>query len=293
VRDYREIEERLRTAFRAVAEAPGPPRTPVEPAPQGRRRFPSSVPRRRLLVVVVAVAALIALVATVVAYGPRNGGKPVSPPPVPATQPPTSSPPTSLPTSTTTPQSTTSTTALPSPATTVPSGAVVTQQITYQPFVGSKVDPSLHVTGQDSGGCSEYGGGADGRIYYRCIGTSDVLQPCFAGPQGTSAQLVCPYGLVTSNDVLLWTATTVTTTGFVPATTKTPWSMQLSNGMICEFVSAAWGGLGPYGCNTPGITTPADCRTPQTSTPSWTADCQDQETDASPFTSLTVERVWF
>jgi hypothetical protein len=69
--------------------------------------------------------------------------------------------------------------------------------------------------------------------------------------------------------------------------------MQLSNGMICEFVSAAWGGLGPYGCSTPGVSTPADCRTPQLSTPYWTADCQDQDTDASPFTAMTVQKVWF
>jgi hypothetical protein len=170
---------------------------------------------------------------------------------------------------------------------------VGTQQITYEPFSGSAIDPSLRVTGQQSGACFEYGGGADGRILYRCIATSDVMQPCFAGPQGTSAPLACPNGPVTSNDVILWTVTTVDTTGFIPATTKTPWAMQLSNGMVCELVNAAWGGLGPYGCSSPGSTTPADCRAPQPSTPFWTADCQDQTTDASPFGAMTVEKVWF
>jgi hypothetical protein len=91
----------------------------------------------------------------------------------------------------------------------------------------------------------------------------------------------------------MWTATTVNTTSFLPATTKTPFAMQLSNGAVCAFVSAAWGGLGPYGCSTPGVTTPADCQQPKAATPYWTASCQDQLTDTSPFTSMTVEKVWF
>ena len=278
------IEERLRSALRTVAALPGPVAASQDPGRHDRRKF--SAPGRRhphLLAVVVSVAALAAVIALVVAYGPRNGAE--SPSRVPATQPSTSSPLPSLPTSTTT---------LPSPTTTTtaPPVAVGTEQITYEPFVGSQVDPSLHVTSQQSGPCYEDGGGADGRYYYRCIATI-VLQPCFAGPHGTSAPLVCPDGLVTTNDVILWTATSVNTAGFLPATTKTPWAMALSNGMVCELVNAAWGGLGPYGCSTPGVATPADCRQPHVATPYWTASCQDQVTDASAFTSVTVEKVWF
>lgn len=284
MRDYQDIEDRLRTAFRAVAESPVPPAASHEPAGHGRRTsILTDGGHRRCLIVIVSVAALVAVVALIAAYGPRNGGKADTHTPVPATQPQTSSPPSSLPTSTTVPLSTT---------TTSPAAAPGTQQITYEPFVGSEVDPSLHVVSQQSGSCFEYGGGADGRIYYRCTGTPVVTQPCLAGPQGTSAPLVCPDGSVLSDNVFLWTATSVNTS-FVPATTKTPWTMELSNGMVCEFVSAAWGGLGPYGCSAPGLTTPADCRQPQAATPYWTADCQDQETDASPFTSVTVEKVWF
>jgi hypothetical protein len=286
VSDDENMEERLRRTFRAVADLPGrPPSASGPPTRKGRRGLTFPVLQHpRLVATIISVAAIAAAVSLLVAYGPHNPSGPVSHPNVPAIQPgtsTTSTPPTTVPPATTT------------TATTVPVTSVGTEQITYQPFVGSRVDPSLQVTGQQSGDCFELGGGADGRIYYRCIGTSDVLQPCFAGPQGTSAPLVCPDGLVTSNKVILWTATSVDTTGFVPATTRTPWTMQLSNGMICEFVSAAWGGLGPYGCSTPGITTPTDCRAPQPSTPQWTADCQDQQTDASPFTPATVEKVWF
>jgi hypothetical protein len=283
VREREDIEERLRSALRAVAELPSPATT--SPKPTRYRRTPGGQ-HPRLLAAVVSLAAVAAVVALVAVYGPRNGGKAVTHTPVPATQPHTSSPPPSTP-------PTTPTTLPPPTTTTVPSAAVGTQQITYEPFLGGEVDPSLHVTSQQSGPCFEYGGGADGRIYYRCDGTPIVTQPCFAGPQGTSAPLVCPQGLVTSNDVILWTATSVNTTSFLPATTKTPWVMELSNGMVCEFVNAAWSGLGPYGCSTPGITTPADCHQPQAATPNWTAACQDQESDASPFASITVEKVWF
>lgn len=285
MRNHLDIEERLRTAFRAVADSPGPPAASGSPARQGRPKFLRSGSHPRLLVVVATIAAVAAIVAIVVAYGPRNGGKPVSPSPVPVTQPPPNSSSTSLPPRTST--------TLPLVTTLVPAIALGTQQITYEPFTGSTVDRSLHVTGQQSGACYEFGGGVYGRIYYRCIGTPDVMQPCFAGPQGTSAHLVCPDGPVTSNDVTLWTVTMVDTTGFIPATVKSPWAMQLSNGMVCELVNAAWGGLGPYGCSTPGSTTPADCRAPEPSATYWTAECQDQLTDTSPFRAMTVEKVWF
>lgn len=276
------IEERLRSAYRAVAELPGPITGSQDPGRHAQGGF--FAPGRRhphLLAVVVSVAALAAVVALVVNYGPRNGTK--SPSHVPANQPITTSP---------LPSSPTSTTTLPAPTTTTtaPPVAAGTQQITYEPFVGSGVDSSLHVTARESGSCYQYGGGVDIRYYYRC----GTIQPCFAGPQGTSAPLVCPAASnPTTNDVVMWTATTVNTTSFLPATTKTPFAMQLSNGAVCAFVSAAWGGLGPYGCSTPGVTTPADCQQPKAATPYWTASCQDQLTDTSPFTSMTVEKVWF
>jgi hypothetical protein len=73
--------------------------------------------------------------------------------------------------------------------------------------------------------------------------------------------------------------------------------MQLANGRVCLFVSAAWGGLGPYGCHSSNpagaASTPSDCRPPVESQPEWTTTCQDDMTNASPFTQTRVVKVWF
>lgn len=75
------------------------------------------------------------------------------------------------------------------------------------------------------------------------------------------------------------------------------WAMQLSmrgnDGAVCSFVAAAWGGLGPYDCEVDGSKMPTDCRYPVQAVPYWTAKCQDEKTDASPFNNWTVARVWF
>lgn len=284
--DNENIEGRLRRAFRAVAELPGDPSSASDvPTRKGQRRLLFPVLQHpRLLATIVSVAAIAAAVSLLVAYGPHNTGSPSSHAKGPASHPSTSTTPT--PPTTVPPVSTSTTTTTPATTTTtVPAAPVGTQQITYQPFVGSQLDPSLHVTGQQSGECFEYGGGADGRDYYRC----GTLQPCFEGPQGSGAPLACPSGDVTTNDVVEFTATSVDTS-LVPATTKTPWAMQLSDGDVCTLINAAWSGLGPYGCNGPSV---SDCRQPQSGTPWWTADCQAQLTSASPFTTTTVETVWF
>jgi hypothetical protein len=277
-----DIERRLRTAFRAVAELPGPGSTsgsgsgsPATLHGQGnsRRR-----PPRRLLVGVASVAALALVVALALTFGPHSSNPPGTHAPSPASH----SHSHSTPTTTPTPQL----------------GNVGTERITYQPFSGATLKPDQHVSARESGTCFQYGGGAQGRLLYRC----GTMQPCVASSQGTKAPLACPVGASpAANDVILWTATSVDTTGFTPATTKTPFAMQLSNGVVCELVNAAWSGLGPFGCggstgdSSGGIatSTPADCRQPVAAAPSWTAQCQDQLTQASPFTSTMVVEVWF
>jgi hypothetical protein len=257
-----DMEERLRRAFRAVAELPKP-----VPAAGPGRHYPGRLRPRRPLVVVVTVAALALVVGLAVTFGPRSAPPTGRSGPGPASQP---------------------TTTVPSPS---------TEQITYQPFDGSGLDPSLHLAARQSGECFTYGGGADGRYLYRC----GTMQPCFAGPDGTSAPLVCPIGAdPLSGTVILWQATSVDATGFVPATTRTPWAMQLSDGVICSLVDAAWSGLGPFGCSTTtgtggtgAASGPADCRQPVPSATLWTAGCQDHLTEASPFTPTTVVKVWF
>jgi hypothetical protein len=95
-----------------------------------------------------------------------------------------------------------------------------------------------------------------------------------------------------SGDIVAFTATSVAPQA--AGTSNRPWAMQLSGGQVCLFVSAAWGGLGPYGCQPDNASaTPADCRQPQPAQPWWTTECQDENTDASPFRADTVTTLWF
>jgi hypothetical protein len=316
------LEERLRLTFRAVAERPAheaiPAATPAAaPAPAPALRVagrPGARPgrgHRRFLIAVASIAALALVIALALTFGPHNSTASRTVPKGPAAtshqNPPASLLPVTHPLGHTTPTTPTTPTPLTTPTVTPLTTPPVTEQLTYQPFEGSQLDPSLHVAAQGSGACFTYGGGADGRYLYRC----GTIQPCFAGSDGTSAPLACPLDAnPTTNDVTLWTATSVDTTGFVPATTKTPWAMQLSDGEVCALVNAAWSGLGPFGCTssagtssagnsstgtgaTGAATGPADCRQPLSSTTLWTAECQDQLTQASPFGVQPVAKIWF
>jgi hypothetical protein len=192
------------------------------------------------------------------------------------------------------------TTSPPRPSTTAPSRTTTTglkivpagtQEIQYQPFTANGIDPKLHVTQRLTGTCIRTQEGS--RNYYRCFAnpSSGIYDPCFAGPHGTAEPLVCPTNPETP-DVVELTATSVTSDP--PTTVTRPWAMQLGSGRVCLFVSAAWGGLGPYSCVTGGIAQPvADCHEPASAQPWWTAACQKQLTDASPFTSSRVVKLWY
>lgn len=180
--------------------------------------------------------------------------------------------------------------------TTTPAGTV---QLTYQAFVGDHLDPALTVTWSDSGDCIRYGGGVDRHWYYRCFGTTSstgghsfVYDPCFDGPSGTAAPLACVTD-PTVPKVVQFSVTSVDT-GTPPATTANPWAMRLSNGQVCVFVSAAWGSGGPYGCQAfSGEGKMADCHEPIAAQPWWSAACQAQDTDQSPFVPTQVDTIWF
>ena len=177
------------------------------------------------------------------------------------------------------------------PGTTATAAPAGTEQIVYRPFTESGViDPGLRVTSRVTGTCVT---GETSRTY-RCFGVAPaggIYDPCFVVPRAPSQTFVCPSDPATP-DVIELTATAPASGP--PVTTNRPWAFQLSSGEVCLFVSAAWGGLGPYDCqrNDPSVV-PADCR-PATSSPQWwTADCQDDKTDASPFTPKRVTKVWF
>jgi hypothetical protein len=177
-------------------------------------------------------------------------------------------------------------------STTTAVGRSATQEITYQPFTTTGgIDPNLRVTVRATGSCIRYG--VTGRSQYRCFANppaGGIYDPCFVGPLGATSPLVCPSDPVTP-DVVAFSATA--TTGEAPMTSAHPWAMQLSGGQVCLFVSAAWGGLGPYTCQTQPNPIWADCRSPQPSQPWWTTDCQAQQTDSSPFAATQVTKIWF
>ncbi len=242
----------------------------------GPRRRSRSRPGFRVLVAAVAAAVVVVAAALVVVYGPRSSR--LAPGPTPATQP---APGTTQPT----PVSTSTTSVTPP--------SVGTRQVTYNPFTATGIEASLHVTSQVTGTCIRYGGGVAGRFSYRCFGTpGGIYDPCFAGPSSTTAPLVCPTS-PTSDDVVRFTVTSVTADEPAP-TSKIPWAMELSGGEVCLLVSAAWGGLGPYACQRAApAQSVADCHAPQSGQPSWTAACQVQQTDASPFASRDVTTLWY
>jgi hypothetical protein len=133
------------------------------------------------------------------------------------------------------------------------SGVDATQVSTYQPFSGAGPAPGLVVAVRQSGPCFAYGGGVVGRPEYRCFGQQQVdghtfiWDPCFAGPDGTAAPLLCPEDGPLSNRLVAFTVTGIDGTA-PPATSRTPWAIELADGQVCLFEAAAWGDLGPFGC---------------------------------------------
>ncbi|HVA02735.1 MAG TPA: hypothetical protein VMU64_03225 [Acidimicrobiales bacterium] len=231
----------------------------------GLRRSGRMHKRGRVLVVASCALVVAGAIAVTVAYGPRSTR--VGTQSVPATQPPPVS-------------------------TSTSSVAGGTERITYEPFTATGIDPSLHVTSRFTGNCIRYSRGAAARSYFRCFASGGgIYDPCFAGPQSTRAPLVCPT-TPTSSSVVTFTVSTVSSDG-PPSPSSIPWAMQLSDGQVCLFVSAAWSGLGPYQCGAAPIgPSVADCHPPD-ATPSSTAACQDQFTQTSPFAPTDVAKLWF
>jgi hypothetical protein len=191
---------------------------------------------------------------------------------------------------TTSPTSTAPATTAPTTTTGIKPTPPGTQQITYQPFSGNAIDPSLHVTQRLTGTCVSPGSGL--RNGYRCFADGGAIyDPCFAGPNGTADPLVCPNDPI-GRDVVELTARSVTSDP--PPAVTNPWEIELSSGQLCRLVAAAWGTGGPYSCDKTGVAQPvADCHVPVPAQPWWTAECQEQLTDTSPFAASTVVKVWY
>jgi hypothetical protein len=168
--------------------------------------------------------------------------------------------------------------------------SVPTQQIAYEAFTAQgTIKSSLRVTKTVSGDCQS--DGVAGNSSFRCFSTQSIIyDPCFAPPGATSGPLVCPTNPATA-DVIEFS------TGSLPAPLsgtpqQRPWAIQLADGQVCIQINAAWGGLGPFGCQTSPAGPLADCHVPSPGTPWWTAECQTQLTASSPYTIYRVVNAW-
>lgn len=167
-----------------------------------------------------------------------------------------------------------------------------TRELTYQAFSAhGRIDPKLRVSKAVSGTCQP--DGAAGNSSYRCfvrVSGNNIYDPCFAPPRDTSGPLLCPANPANPNVVRF-------DVGSLPAALQgtpeeRPWAVRLSNAQVCVLVNAAWGGLGPFSCQsvTPGSL--ADCHVPVQAAPWWTIACQSHENASSPFTNYRVDTVW-
>ncbi|HUC04102.1 MAG TPA: hypothetical protein VL961_01805 [Acidimicrobiales bacterium] len=162
-----------------------------------------------------------------------------------------------------------------------------TQVKGYDPFTSSGLlEPGLVVTATRDATCQP--AGVAGNSSYRCFAQNSIYDPCFAPGGATSGPVYCPVSPVRDAVVEL-------TVGPLPgplagAPLYRAWAFELRGGQVCELVNAAWGGLGPFSCQSPG--SEADCHSPVQSSPWWSAECQPQEGEASSFSEYQVDTVW-
>ena len=186
-----------------------------------------------------------------------------------------------LPTSSTTATTTTTTTP-----------TVGTRQVTFAPYkADGTVVPTLTITHTVSGTC--VAPGVAGSSSFRCFAQpgSTVYDPCFAPSHATNGPLACVSDPATPVATVFDIGSLPTAPAGAPA--HRIWAMRLSNGQACVLVNAAWGGLGPFACPSPGSGKPeADCHAPRPGSPWWSTACQLGESTSFPFTPFRVETVW-
>jgi hypothetical protein len=178
------------------------------------------------------------------------------------------------------------------PSTATSTTAAGTQQVRFDPFSAQgTLLPTEQVTVRVSGTCVTPG--VAGTSSYRCFAQPDsaIYDPCFAPPGVTSGAVECIADPAAPEVVEFDAGALPHAPPGAPATR--PWAMQLANGQVCILVAAAWGGLGPFACPTPGATNSvADCHVPQQAAPWWSSACQAQERATSAFSAARVVRVW-
>jgi len=194
-------------------------------------------------------------------------------------------------------ESTRSTSTSGAAATTAPSAAtsttaVGTQQVRFDPYsAGGTLLPTEQVVATVSGTC--VAPGVAGTTSYRCFAQphSNIYDPCFAPAHATGGPLECVADPAEAEAVEFDTGALPEPPAGAPPTR--PWAMELANGQVCILVAAAWGALGPFSCPPLGATgSVADCHVPQQAVPWWSAACQAQQSEASAFAPVRVDKVW-
>jgi hypothetical protein len=179
-----------------------------------------------------------------------------------------------------------------SSSTTTASPTTGTREETFDPYgPDGKILPTVTITRFAGGTCVSPG--VAGSSSYRCFAhpVSTVYDPCFAPPHAASGLLVCVADPATPVGVAFDVGALPTALAGVPA--HRVWAMRLANGQACVLVNAAWGGLGPFACPSPGIGKPeADCHTPKPGSPWWSTACQLGQAKGFPFKPFRVEVVW-
>jgi len=170
--------------------------------------------------------------------------------------------------------------------------AAGTQEVRFAPYgAQGALLPTERVTLRVAGTC--VAPGVAGTSSYRCFAQphSTIYDPCFAPPRATSGPLECVADPSAPEAVEFDTGPLPAAPAGAPVTR--PWAVQLPNGQICILVAAAWDGLGPFACPTPGaVNSVADCHVPDQATPWWSTACQAQENTTSPYGAVRVVKVW-
>jgi hypothetical protein len=164
-----------------------------------------------------------------------------------------------------------------------------TRELTFEPFSAEGASsPALRVSKTVSGHC--IAAGVAGNSSYRCFAGNEIYDPCFARRGVSKGPLLCTSNPAGSGVVRFDVGTLLRTPR--EGSQESPWAIQISNGQVCVLVDAAWGGLGPFGCQPAAAGTLADCHMPEKASPWWTTACQAQTTDSSPFSRYRVTAVW-
>lgn len=107
-----------------------------------------------------------------------------------------------------------------------------TSSIIYQPWtLNGKLSGDLHITARVTGFCWTESIATPRLDAYRCMTGNNVLDPCFAGPDGPGNEVACPYP--SPDSVTLMKLTRSLPYFPPPGGSSSPWLLILADGERC------------------------------------------------------------